>query len=127
MPLNNPGASTAPLSSPAPASPSMRGFTAPVTAATPQGALGRDQHRIRIDFERRDAEPIKMRGPGYMIGEESVRVVGQASDHRAGKGALAHIGQRLGIDDIITMARTQQFEEVAAALRLGGSKPGEVC
>src|SRR5258708_1111549 len=30
MPLNNPGASTAPLSSPAPASPSMRGFTAPV-------------------------------------------------------------------------------------------------
>src|SRR5258706_14235476 len=31
MPLNNPGASTAPLSSPAPASPSMRGFTAPVT------------------------------------------------------------------------------------------------
>src|SRR5258708_30495018 len=85
--------------------------------AAPQGALGRDQHRIRIDFERRDAEPIKMRGPGYMIGEESGRVLGEATDHRTGEGALAHIGQRLGIDDIITMARTQQFEEVAAALR----------
>ena len=36
MPLNNSGASAAPLSSPAQASPSMRGFTPPVTSRSPK-------------------------------------------------------------------------------------------
>src|SRR5882672_3285763 len=61
------------------------------------------------------------------IGEEPVRMLGQAGDHRPGEGAVAHIGQRFGIDDIIAMARTQQFEKVAAAFRLCRSKPGELC
>jgi len=67
-----------------------------------------------------------MGSPSGLIGEVFMRVLGQAGDHRAGKGALAHIGQGLGIDDIIAMAGAQQFEEVAAALRLSGAKPGEV-
>ena len=92
--------------------------------AAPQGALGGNHHGVGIDFERRDAEPIKMGSPSGLIGEVFVRVLGQAGDHRAGKGALAHIGQGLGIDDIIAMAGAQQFEEVAAALRLSGAKPG---
>ena len=51
---------------------------------------------------------------------------GQAGDHRPGQGALAHVGQRLGIDDVIAVAGAQQFEEVAAALRIRGAEPGEV-
>jgi hypothetical protein len=51
---------------------------------------------------------------------------GQAGDHRGGKGALAHIGQRLGIDDVIAIAGAQQLEEVAAALRSGGAEPGKM-
>ena len=30
----------------------------------PQGALGRDQNRVGVDFERRDAKPFEMCGPG---------------------------------------------------------------
>ena len=85
--------------------------------AAPQGALGGDHDGIRIDRKGRDAEPVEMGGPGRPIGEEPVRVFGQAGNHRAGEGALAHIGQRLGIDDIIAMAGAQQVEEVAAVLR----------
>jgi hypothetical protein len=43
-----------------------------------------------------------------------------------GQGALAHVGERVGIDDVIAVAGAQQFEEVAAALRAGGAEPGEV-
>jgi hypothetical protein len=53
-----------------------------------------------------------MRGPGCPIGEETIRVLAQASDQRTGQSALAHIGQRLGIDGVIAMTRAQQFEEV---------------
>src|SRR6266851_6683716 len=95
--------------------------------AAPQGALGGDHDGIGIDRESRDAELVEMGSPGGLIGEGFVRVFGQAGDDRAGEGALAHIGQCLGIDDVIAMTGAQQFEEVAAALRWGGSKPGEVC
>ena len=44
--------------------------------AAPQGAFGGDRDRIGGDFERRDAEPIEMCGPGCVIGEELVRVLG---------------------------------------------------
>ncbi len=40
--------------------------------------------------------------------------------------ACAHIGERLGIDDVIAMAGPQQVEEVEAALRGGGAEPGEM-
>src|SRR5258706_9879589 len=53
MPLNNPGASTAPLSSPAPASPSMRGFTAPVTLLNVDIALVELRVLSRLRPERR--------------------------------------------------------------------------
>ena len=51
-----------------------------------------------------------MGGPGGPIGEEPVRVFGQAGDHRAGEGTLARIGRRLGIDNVIAMACAQQIE-----------------
>src|SRR5258707_1149567 len=94
--------------------------------AAPQGALSGDHDGIGIDRESRDAEPIEMGGPGGLIGEGFVWVFGQTSDHWSGKGALAHIGQRFGIDDIIAMAGAQQFEEVAAVLRWRGSEPGKM-
>jgi hypothetical protein len=81
-----------------------------------QGALGGDHDGIGIDLESGDAELIEMGRPGGVIGEGLVRMFGQAGDHRTGKGALAHIGQSLGIDDVIAMAGAQQREEVAAAL-----------
>jgi len=67
-----------------------------------------------------------MGGPGGLIGEDPLRMFGQAGDHRPGKRALAHVGHRLGIDDVIAMAGAQESEEIAAALRLRGAKPGEV-
>ncbi len=67
-----------------------------------------------------------MCGPGRLIGEEAVRVLGQASDHRTGQGALAHVGQRFGVDDVIAVTCAQQFEEVAAALGTGGAEPGKM-
>ena len=46
--------------------------------AAPQGALGGNHHGVGIDFERRDAEPIKMGSPSGLIGEVFVRVLGKA-------------------------------------------------
>jgi hypothetical protein len=37
-------------------------------------------------------------------------------DHRPGEVTLAHIGERLGIDDIVAMAGAEQIQEVPAAL-----------
>jgi SRSO17 transposase len=83
--------------------------------AAPQGSFGSNHDGIGIDLESQDAKPVEMRSPGELIGEDLVRMFGQARDHRPGEGALAHIGQRLGIDDIIVMASgAQQIEEVAA-------------
>ena len=68
------------------------GATQPCALMLPTGALGGNHHGVEIDLERRDAEPLKMGSPSGLIGEVFVRVLGQAGDHRAGKGALAHIG-----------------------------------
>src|SRR5262249_11914446 len=84
--------------------------------AAPQRSLGGHHKGIGMALESRNAKPIEMRGPGSLIGEDPVGMFGEAGDHRPGERALAHIGQRLGIDDIILMAATQEIEEVAAAL-----------
>src|SRR5438876_802336 len=72
------------------------------------------------------AEPFEMRAPGRLIGKALVGMFDQAGDRMLGQGALAHVGERVGIDDVIAVAGAQQFEEVAAALRAGGAEPGEV-
>ena len=95
--------------------------------AAPQRPFGGDHGRIGSDLESGDAEPIEMCTPGRLIGEELIRMFGQAGDHRCGKRAVAHIGQRLGIDDVITMAGAQQLQEIETALRIRGAEPGEVC
>jgi hypothetical protein len=46
----------------------------------------------------------------------------QASDHVGGKCTFAHVGERLGVDDVIVVAGAQQREEVEAALGAGGGK-----
>ena len=94
--------------------------------AAPQRRLGGDQHRVWIDLEGRDAERFEVGVPGVVIGEAAVGMLDQASDHWAGQCTLAHVGERLGIDDVIVMAGAQQLEEVEAALGAGGAEPGEV-
>src|SRR5271166_3508889 len=84
--------------------------------AAPQVSLGGNHDGIGIDLDTLDAKSVEMRGPGCLIGENLVGMLGQAGDHRAGERAVANIGQCLGIDDIIVMAGAQQIEEVAAVL-----------
>ena len=84
--------------------------------AAPQCAFGGDLDRIWIDRERGDAEPVEMRQEGRLIGKAPVRMLGQAGDHVGRELALAHIGQRFGVDDVIIVTGTQQREEIAAAL-----------
>jgi hypothetical protein len=43
-----------------------------------------------------------------------------------GQRAFAHVGERLGVDDVVVVAGAQQREEVEAALRDGGAEPSEV-
>ena len=89
---------------------------------------GRDHHgqRTAQRQESRDAELVEMRGPGDLGGEDPLGMFGQAGDHRPGQGALSHVGQRRGIDDIIAVAGAQQLEKVVAVLRIRGAEPSEV-
>src|SRR6266699_5609510 len=64
--------------------------------------------------------------PGPLTGEATVGMLAQASDHMVCQPALAHIRQRLGIDDVVVVAGAQQLEEVETALAAGGAEPGEV-
>jgi len=80
------------------------------------GALGGDQHGVRIDLQGRDAELLKVRVPGRLIGEAAVGMSAEPTDHMTGQRAFAHLGERLVIDDVIAMAGAQQAEEVEAAL-----------
>lgn len=48
-----------------------------------------------------------------------------SSDHRAGEMTLAHIGQGLGIDDIVLVAGAQQLQEILAALGKRRCEEGE--
>ena len=94
--------------------------------AAPQGRLGGDQHRIGADLEFGNAKLIEMGMPSLLIGETVVGMFGQSGGHMGRERAFAHIGKRLGIDDVIAMAGPQQGEEVKAALRSGGAEPGEI-
>src|ERR1700680_3254154 len=67
-----------------------------------------------------------MRRPGFAITEVPLGMVSQACDDRSRQGALAHVGKRLIVDHIVGVAGTQAFEEVQAALRVGGGEPSEV-
>ena len=92
----------------------------------PERALGGDPRRPEAALHAADAEPLEMRGPGRLIRKTPLRVGGQRLDDRPGQGAIAHVGQRLGVDDIIGVAGAQQFEEVQPAPAGRGAEPGEV-
>ena len=61
--------------------------------------------RIGRDRQRGDAEPLEMRQPGRLVREVRARDARPAGDHRPGQGALAHVGQRLGIDHVVARSR----------------------
>ena len=46
-------------------------------------------------------------------------------DHRPGEGVLAHVGERLGVDDAVAVAGAQDRQEIAAALGEAGREEGE--
>src|SRR6185312_13219369 len=63
--------------------------------------------------------------PRRLVGEVLGLVGCKLADHRAGERAALHIGERLGADHVITVAGTQEFQEIEPALRAGRSEPGE--
>ena len=67
----------------------------------PQRAFRGDADRIGRDLQCADAELIEMRLPGRMIGKARPRRRRQLADHRPGEPALAHVGERRAVDDVI--------------------------
>ena len=82
--------------------------------------------RTGSDPQVGDAEPPEVIPPRRLVGEVPVRMAGQGRDDRTGQGALAHVGQRLGIDHVIGVAGPQHLQEVQPALRGSGREGGEV-
>ena len=94
--------------------------------AAPHRPFRGDAHRIGRDRQRGDPEPLKVPRPGRLVGKVPIGMGGQPRDHRTRQGALAHVGQGLGVDHVIAVAGPQQLEEVQPALRSGGGKRGEM-
>jgi hypothetical protein len=92
----------------------------------PQRAFGGDADRVGIGLQVGDAKSPEMLPPRRLIGEVPVGMVGQGFDDRASQGALAHVGQGLGVDDVVAVAGPQHFQEVQPAFRGGGREGGEV-
>src|ERR1700746_2958601 len=63
--------------------------------------------------------------PGRPISEMLGLMLCQLADDRAGERAAAHVGERLGIDHVITVAGAQKVKEMWPALCAGRAKPGE--
>ena len=64
--------------------------------------------------------------PGLATDKATFGMLDQASDHMGGQRTLAHIRQRLGVDEVVVVAGAQQLEEVETALGAGRAEPGEV-
>ena len=47
--------------------------------------------------------------PGLATDEATFLMLDQASDHMGGQRTLAHVRQRLGIDDVVVVAGAQQL------------------
>ena len=94
--------------------------------ASHQRALGRDLHRVGMNFQVGDAKRLQMVHPAFLIRKPSCRMARQHGYHLPGQVPLGHVGQGLGMDDIIAMAGPQDFEKISAAFGIGGRKPGKV-
>ena len=90
-----------------------------------ESAFGGDARWIGVGFELADAEPKQMRVPGLGIGEAAFAFGREPSRQGRRHALLAHIGERLVIDDIVREPGARAFEEVHAALRIGRPEPGE--
>jgi hypothetical protein len=93
---------------------------------TPQRAFGGDADRVGIGLQVGDAELPEVTRPRRLIGEVPVGMFGQGGDDGTGQGALAHVGQGLGVDDVVTVAGSQHLQEIQPALRGGGCEGREV-
>jgi hypothetical protein len=92
----------------------------------PQRALGGDLDRIRVDLEVGEPKLFEMCGPGVLIAELPVGMIGQARDHMGCQVALAHIGECLGIDHVVAVTGSQKVQEVCTVLGVCCAKPGEM-
>ncbi len=61
-----------------------------------------------------DAEMVAR--PGDLVGKDPLPMLIEFLDDLAGEIAGAHVGERLGVDDIVAMAGAEQLQEVLAAL-----------
>ncbi|MBV1796447.1 hypothetical protein [Siccirubricoccus sp. G192] len=93
---------------------------------TPERAFGGQARRREAVLHAADAEPLEVRGPGRLVRKDALRMAFQAGDHRPGQGALAHVGQRLGVHHVVAVPGPQQLQEVQPALAGRGAEPGEV-
>ena len=92
----------------------------------PQRAFGGDADWVGRDLQVGDAELPEVIQPRRLAGEVLVGMIGQLGDDRAGQGAPAHVGQGLGVDDVVAVAGPQHLQEVQPALRGGGREGREV-
>jgi hypothetical protein len=60
---------------------------------------------------RAETERFEVGVPGVVTGKAAVGMLNQASDHMGGQCTFAHVGERLGVDDVIIVACAQQREE----------------
>ena len=88
--------------------------------AAPDRALGGDLHRVGMDLQGGDGEPVEVGHPRVAIGELRARVAGQQGNHLGREIAPAHVIDRRRVDHEVGVAGAQQFEKVQPALRMGG-------
>src|SRR6266700_1795327 len=93
--------------------------------ATPQGALGGDQHRVWSDVQSTDAETVEVCLPSDLVGEVCPGLRRQLADHGSGKRTATHVAQRRIIDHVVGVSSAQQIEEVHTALAGPRAEPGE--
>ncbi len=89
--------------------------------AAPYGPCRGDTHRLGRNRPPGEVEPFQVPHPSRFVLEA---LLGQLGDHRAGQ--LAHVGQSLGVDHVVAVARPQDLQEVQPALGRGRGEGGEV-
>ena len=91
----------------------------------PERPFGGDLGRIGSDLEPVEAEGCEMGAPGWLVGEVLDLVHREPVDHRAGQSVLAHVGEGVGVDEVVLVAGAQGRQEVTTALGEAGREEGE--
>src|SRR4051812_43096972 len=80
--------------------------------AAPHRALGGDLDRIGRHRQSSGPELLEVAPPRRLVREVLDGMRGQLGDYRPGQLPLAHVGQGLGIHEIVAVAGAQHLEEV---------------